>query len=101
MLIKQYCRYKVMLIVLFCFTSRYADQPFANHGEAGFGPLRVVQSSHRSWRPGGGDQQETLARSHQRIGTAILNHISCIHPQNTVSCILLIHLNETYSFMHQ
>jgi hypothetical protein len=42
-----------------------------------------------------------LARSHQRIGTAILNHISCIHPQNTVSCILLIHFKETYSFMHQ
>ena len=67
---------------------RLSHQQVADHGQAGAGSLRAVQLGDRPRRPCRGHQQEAVARSHQRPGSAVLNHVGGFHPKNTVSIFI-------------
>ena len=69
------------------YFSRYAYKPPAHHGQASFGSVRALQSSHGSRGPRGGDQQEAMARDHQGSKPAKFHNFSCIHFKNTVRII--------------
>ena len=74
--------------IIFCslfYHSRHSYQPFAHHGQASLGPVRVIQSSPGSRGSRRSHQQEAVARSHQGSWPTLIYHISSIHPENTVS----------------
>lgn len=68
-----------------CF--RLPREPDPDHGEADPGPVRAVQAGRVEGRPGGGHQQEAVARDHQGPQPPLLHHQRRLHPQNTVRIV--------------
>lgn len=65
--------------------SRHTDKPATDHGEVSPGPVRAVQPRDRPRRARRGDQQEAVARDHQRSSAALVYYIGSFHLADTVS----------------
>lgn len=85
-----HCNLHQTLIKDLFHSNRLPGEQNTDHGEAGSGHLRVVQIGRGQRRPRRGDQQENLARDHQRPELAIQHHQRRVHPTYPVSIHLVV-----------
>lgn len=79
-----------MILWFFPLLHRNPSQSYPHHGQAGPGPVHVVQAGDREGRPGGGYQQEDLERNHKGTQPAYLHHQCSFHSAHTVSVCICI-----------